>query len=77
MVTEEENGSLGSKGSDSVGVIRGKNAAIAATPPIRVATPKTTASGEIPPLFFFAFFGAFDLGNFGALLDIASLSLKV
>lgn len=78
MVTEDENGSFGSEGSDTEGVNRGKNVTIAASAPIRVANPKSMASAGISSLFFTAFRRcAFDLRALRALLDITRPTSKM
>ena len=79
MVTADENGSVGSKGSDTEGVNRGKNVTIAANTPIRVAgNRKTLVRAGIPSLFFAAFRRCvFGLRGFGALLDITRPTLRM
>jgi hypothetical protein len=75
---EDENGFSGSAGSEIVGVTLGKKVNNAATPPTNVAKPSSMPSGDIPALFLPAFCRCFfGLGGFGALFDIARLSIKV
>jgi hypothetical protein len=77
-VTDDENGSFGSEGSDTEGVNLGMNVTIAANPPIRVAKVKTIASAGILSLFFTAFRRcAFGLRDIAALLDITRPMLKM
>jgi hypothetical protein len=75
-VTEDENGSSGSAGSEIIAVTLGIKETTATAPPIKVATPKSMATSRnsrgIRDVVFAALFGGFfGLGNFGRLLDIA------
>ncbi|HEX4274731.1 MAG TPA: DDE-type integrase/transposase/recombinase [Bryobacteraceae bacterium] len=72
IVIDDENGCEASGGSDTATVSRGKNITIAAIPPINVADPRITASGDIFTTVFSAVSGfSFGLGSFFGLYDIA------
>ena len=72
MVTEDENGSFATTGSDALIVTLGNSVTIATAPPIKVAAASDIPHIEILVLVFVAvFIRFFGLGSFRALFDIA------